>query len=58
MDKIMDESRIQHEKDMAALKRKRAANRKLLGEIGQIISIFFTVAGTALAAVWAWFKFK
>jgi hypothetical protein len=58
MDRIMSESRIQHEKDMAALKRKRAANRKLLGEIGQIIGIFGTVAGAALAAVWAWFKFK
>jgi len=58
MDRIMSESRIQHEKDMAAAKKKAAANRKLLGEIGQIISIFFTVAGTALAAVWAWFKFK
>jgi hypothetical protein len=58
MDRIMSESRIQHEKDMAALKRKRAANRKLLGEIGQIIGIFSTIAGAALAAVWAWFKFK
>ena len=58
MDRIMSESRIQHEKDMAALKRKRAENRKLLGEIGQIIGIFGTVAGAALAAVWAWFKFK
>jgi len=29
-----------------------------LGEIGQIIGIFGTVAGAALAAVWAWFKFK
>ena len=58
MDKMMSESRIQHEKDLAAAKKKRAANRKLLAEIGQIVAIFSTVAGTALAAVWAWFKFK
>ena len=58
MDKIMSESRIQHEKDMAALKRKRAENRKLLGEIGQIFGIFTTLGAAALAAVWAWFKFK
>ena len=58
MDRIMSESRIQHEKDMAAAKRKKAANRKLLGELGQIVAIFSTVAGAALAAVWAWVKFK
>tara|TARA_R110002167_G_scaffold258889_1_gene465406 strand:- start:289 stop:738 length:450 start_codon:yes stop_codon:yes gene_type:complete len=58
MDRIMSESRIQHEKDMAASKKRKAANRKLLSEIGQIIGIFGTVAGAALAAVWAWVKFK
>ena len=58
MDRIMSESRTEHEKMMVAEKRKRAENRKLLGEIGQIIGIFGTVAGAALAAVWAWFKFK
>jgi len=58
MDKILSESRIQHEKDMAALKRKKAANRKLLGELSQIVAIFSTIGGAALAAVWAWFKFK
>ena len=58
MDKMMSESRIQHEKDMVAAKKKRAENRKLLAEIGQIAGIFFTLGATALAAVWAWVKFK
>ena len=58
MDKILSESRLQHEKDMAALKRKRAANRKLLSEIGQIVAIFGTIGGAAMAAVWAWVKLK
>ena len=58
MDKILSESRLQHEKDMAALKRKRAANRKLLSEIGQIVAIFSTIGGAAMAAVWAWVKLK
>ena len=58
MDKMMSESRIQHEKDMVAAKKRRAANRKLLSELGQIVAIFSTIGGAALAAVWAWFKFK
>ena len=58
MDRMMSESRMEHEKMMIAEKRRRAENRKLLGEIGQIIGIFGTVAGAAMAAIWAWVKFK
>ena len=58
MDRMMSESRMEHEKMMVAEKRRRAENRKLLGEIGQIIGIFGTVAGAAMAAIWAWVKFK
>ena len=54
----MSESRAEHEKMMVAEKKRRAENRKLLAEIGQIAGIFFTLGATALAAVWAWVKFK
>ena len=58
MDRMMSESRAEHEKMMVAEKKRRAENRKLLAEIGQIAGIFFTLGATALAAVWAWVKFK
>ena len=58
MDKMMSESRMEHEKMMVAEKKRRAENKKLLAEIGQIVGIFLTIGGTAMAAVWAWFKFK
>lgn len=58
MDRIMAESRAQHAKDMKDRKTKAAANRKLLGELGEILGIFSVVGGAALGAAWAWFKFK
>ena len=58
MDRIMSESRLQHEQDMKNRLKKAAATRKLLSELGEILAIFTAVGGTALGAVWAWFKFK